>query len=156
MKKAILTMGLGGAGKSTIIDRDYAEFKNIATLIDPDRIKEEKEDYDPKQPEVYHVWSKEEAKKRMMTAMVNGENLIIDGTGTNVEKMAKWINELQVMGYTVELLYVQVSLQTALCRNSQRDRVVPEHIIREKADFISTAFEILSSRANIVTVKNND
>ena len=153
-KKAILTQGLPGAGKSWVLGKNY----NLEdyTVIDPDEIKKEKADYNDKQPEIYHEWSKAEAKFRMAAAIHKEENLVIDGTGTNVEKMAQWMIELQAAGYEVELLYVKVKLQTALDRNTARPRVVPAEIIYEKYETITTAFEILASIANTVTVISND
>lgn len=153
-KTAILTMGLPGAGKSYVVDRNYntSEF----TIIDPDAIKEEKEDYNPKQPEIYHEWSKKEAKARTAKAVTDNENLIIDGTGTNSDKMVKQIVDLQSQGYTVTVLYVKVSLATALARNASRERNVPEEIIYEKYSLISTSFEILSGYADVLKVICND
>jgi len=103
-----------------------------------------------------HEWSSMEAKKLMMSTMVEGKNLIIDGTGTNSEKMVKQIKDLQGMGYEVELLYVQVSLKTSLKRNAERERSVPESLVREKAELISVAFEITSRYADKVTVIDNN
>lgn len=154
MKKAIMTMGLPGAGKSYTLNNNYDV--TGYTVIDPDEIKKEKADYDDKKPSVYHEWSKKEAKARIARAMANGENLVIDGTGTNVEKMYKQITELQANGYTVEILYVKVKLETAIERNAKRARTVPVEIIHEKFETISTAYEILSSIANKATVINND
>lgn len=154
MKKAIMTMGLPGAGKSYTLNNNYDV--TGYTVIDPDEIKKEKADYDDKKPSVYHEWSKKEAKARIARAMANDENLVIDGTGTNVEKMYKQITELQANGYTVEILYVKVKLETAIERNSKRARTVPVEIIHEKFETISTAYEILSSIANKATVINND
>lgn len=147
-------MGLPGAGKSTVIARQFnaSEF----TMIDPDAIKTEKSDYDPKNPSVYHEWSLLEATARTSHAIANGENLIIDGTGTNVESMYRKIKQLQAAGYNVTLLYVRVSLQTSLRRNAARERNVPENIIREKNESIATAFEILSAIVDQVKVVNND
>jgi len=155
-RKAKMTMGLPGAGKSYIIERDYSEFKEQATIIDPDLEKKNHPDYDPENPAKVHEWSKRKAKARMAEAMVEGENMIIDGTGTNAEKMVRWIGELHSAGYEVELVYVSVKLKTALKRNQQRERVVPEEIILEKADLISTSFEIVSRYVDQVTVIEND
>jgi predicted kinase len=154
MKNAVLSMGLPGAGKSTVIAREFnaSEF----TTIDPDQIKAEKADYDPKRPEVYHAWSTQEAKARISRAIANGENVIIDGTGTHVETMYRKIKELQGAGYHVTLLYVRVSLQTSLRRNAERERNVPESVIREKNENIASAFEILSGMVDEVRVINND
>lgn len=154
MKKAVLTMGLPGAGKSYVLNENY-DLNNFV-LIDPDEIKKEQHDYDPKRPEVYHEWSKKEAKIRTQIAIYNQQNIIIDGTGTNVEKMYKQIKDLQIEGYEVELLYVKVKLQTSLERNAKRERTVPQNIIFEKYETITYAFEILSGIADIVTVINND
>lgn len=153
-KTAILTMGLPGAGKSTVVNTCYnvSEF----TVIDCDKIKEEKSDFDPKNPGVYHEWSKKEANLRKAVAINKGENLILDTTGTNVERMFKEVRTLQAAGYSVTILYVRVKLQTAIERNANRARVVPESIIREKFETISEAFEIMSSVADKVTVINND
>lgn len=147
---AVLTMGLPGAGKSTVMNDRY-DLENW-TLIDPDEIKKEHADYDPNRPELIHEWSKREANARQARAVANGEDIIIDGTGTNAEKMVKWTRELQAAGYTVELLYVQVSLATALARNAARERTVPEDIVREKADLISTSFDITAAHVDTVTV----
>lgn len=153
-KKAILTMGLPGSGKSWTLEKNYnlEGFK----VIDPDEIKKEKADYSDDRPEVYHEWSKKEANFRIAKAIHENDNLVIDGTGTNVEKMLKYISELQVEGYEVELLYVKVKLQTALDRNQARPRTVPESIIYEKFETITYAFEILASKSDISTVIEND
>lgn len=154
MKTAIVTMGLPGAGKSTVIAREY----NVAqfSMIDPDAIKAEKADYDPKNPAVYHEWSCLQADARTAQAIADGSDIIIDGTGTNVENMFRKIKSLQAAAYSVTLLYVRVSLQTSIARNAARDRNVPESIIREKNQNIATAFEIISGIADQIRVINND
>lgn len=154
MKKALLTMGVPGAGKSYVLEHNY-DLTNY-TVIDPDAIKKEKADYSDDAPSVYHEWSKKEAEYRIATAIYKGDNIVIDGTGTNVEKMYKRINELQANGYMVEVLFVKVKLQTALKRNQERPRTVPEWIIYEKHESISTAFEIVAQVADVVTIILND
>ena len=147
-------MGLPGSGKSWVLEKNY----NLEgfTVIDPDEIKKEQIDYSDESPSVHHNWSKKEAKMRIALAVYNNDNLVIDGTGTNVEKMAKNISELQASGYEVELLYVKVKLETAIQRNEARPRTVPIEIIKEKFETISYAFEILAGLADIATIINND
>lgn len=154
MKKAIMTMGLPGAGKSYVLQNYY----NLDgyKIIDPDEIKKEQPDYSDDNPSVYHEWSKKEAKFRIEQSIHQNMDIVIDGTGTNVEKMYKQITELQSEGYQVTILYVKVKLQTALKRNQERARTVPEEIVREKFSTISTAFEILSTVADVATVIQND
>lgn len=153
-KKALMTMGLPGAGKSYVLANNY----NLDgfTVIDPDAIKKEKADYSDKNPSVYHEWSKQEAKFRIGKAIHNNENLVIDGTGTNVEKMALQITELQKAGYQVEILYVKVKLETSIRRNAERARNVPEQIIHDKFETIEIAYRILKGIADTATIINND
>ena len=149
-------MGLPGSGKSTILEQKYAEMKKIAVMVDPDAEKTKHPEFDPKKPELVHDWSQGEAKKTLQRGMGEGKDIIIDGTGTNLEKMIKYITDLQGSGYEVTLVYVKTSLKTALKRNKQRDRVVPENVIREKAEFIATSFEHLSSIVEKVKVHDNN
>jgi predicted ABC-type ATPase len=152
MKKAIFTMGLPGAGKSRILKTEYTDFLQTATLIDPDEIKKEKVDYDPKRPEVYHVWSKTESQRRMYNSMKSNVNVVVDGTGTNVEKMIQWIRDFKNNDYQVELVYVKVPLEIAIYRNAHRERVVPEYLIVEKAETIELAYELLVNEVDTHTV----
>ncbi len=154
IKKAILTMGLPGAGKSYILKKEININEYI--LIDPDEIKKEHPDYNPKDPQITHEWSKRIADLRTLEAIANNQNIIIDGTGTNVEKMYKKVSELKANGYEVTLLYVKVRLETAIKRNANRERVVPQEVILEKYDTITYAYEILSGIASKVKVVNND
>lgn len=151
---AVLTMGLPGAGKSTVMSRTY----NVAdyTLIDPDVIKTEHPAYDPKNPSTIHEWSTEVAAERLAAALDRLDNLIIDGTGTNAEKMVRYTRTLRERGYTVELLYVRVTLATALSRNKARERTVPDSIILEKSHLIATAYDIVAPCCDLVTVIDND
>ena len=148
----VFTMGLPGAGKSTVIQRENIE----GDVIDPDAIKEAHADYDPKNPTALHTYSLGLAEQLFNKALTLGGQWIIDGTGTNAEKMVRKITQAQAAGFTTELLYVQVTLKTSLARNAARERTVPEDVVRAKALDISTSFDIVSRYADTVTVKQND
>ncbi len=153
--KMIFTMGLPGAGKSTVIREN--RLAEGAMVIDPDAIKETHPDYDPKNPAALHDWSKRITDLAFSEALAAGEGFfVIDGTGTNAEKMVRKIKEAQAAGFETVLLYVQVSLRTSLARNAARARNVPEEIVREKAQDIATSFEIVSRYADSIRVIVND
>ena len=153
--KMIFTMGLPGAGKSTVIRKN--KLAEGATVIDPDAVKETHPSYDPKNPQTLHDWSKKVTDLVFAQALAAGEGFfVVDGTGTNAEKMVRKIKSAQAAGFECELLYVQVSLQTSLARNSARERTVPEQVVREKSEDIATSFEIVSRYADKITVINND
>lgn len=152
--KAVVTMGLPGAGKTTAMKAmfDLTEW----VMIDPDAIKESHPDYDPKDPEALHEWSKAKANATMYEAIAEQQPLIIDGTATNSDKMISVINKLHEAGYEVTLIYVKVSVATSLARNASRERTVPNRVIREKAGLMAISFEAVSGYVDHVKVVNND
>lgn len=153
MPTMIFTMGLPGAGKSTVITR----LGITGTVIDPDLIKRGLPGYDPRQPELVHAESAMLSERMFSGALATvNSDWIVDGTGTNSDKMVRKLRAAKAAGFATRLIYVRVSLQTALSRNAARERVVPEYVVREKALDISTAFEIVASSADVVTVVEND
>jgi len=147
-KMAVLMIGCPGAGKSYVAKKIIKEDieKGIEyTVINPDLEKERKTDYDPKNPQVHHEWSKEESNKKLLKGVQEGKNLLIDKTGTNVYKYSSLINTLKFKGYYTKLVYVKVPLLVALERNKKRSRTVPENIVVDKYCSTDDAFKILSA-----------
>ena len=66
------------------------------------------------------------------------------------------IRRAKSAGFATKLVFVTVSLETALDRNAKRERTVPEEIVREKAETIYTAFEIAAKEADHVEMVWND
>lgn len=151
----IFTMGLPGSGKSTVVRREG--LADGATVIDPDAVKKTSPEYDPKNPNALHLWSKQITDRQFSNAVSSGTGRwIIDGTGTNAEVMVTKIKRAQAAGFRTVLVYVQVSLATALARNAARERTVPEHVVREKAEVIATSYEIVSRYVDEIKVVVND
>jgi predicted kinase len=150
----IFTMGLPAAGKSTVCNARYAD---THTMLDPDAVKESHPDYDPKNPQALHAWSQEIVEGQFSAAMAAGSGLfVVDGTGTNAEKMVRRMNQAKAAGFTVALIYVKCTLATSLKRNAARARVVPADVVRGKALDISTSFELIAPTADTIEVINND
>lgn len=152
MKKLVIMAGLPGSGKSYIRSEHYADLK----VIDCDEIKKSLKGYDPKNPSTVHEESKRLESISIYKALGNEESFVYDTTATNWAKIVKLIQDAKAVGYEVELCYVKVSLKTALKRNSQRERVVPEYIIREKFSLLPVSLDILSGYVDKYTVINND
>ena len=146
------TMGLPGAGKSHVL----AERLPGVPVIDPDAIKTGHPDYDPQDPAALHVWSKTVANRLFAEALAAGTDCVLDGTGTNVEVLVANIRAAAEAGFETHLMFVTVSLETALRRNATRARTVPEQVIREKARTIYTAFELAAKEVSRVDVIWND
>ena len=152
MSKATIMIGGPGAGKSYIIGRDYADLD----VLDSDAIKASHPDYDPKNPAALHEWSRQELVRAFFAKIATGEDFVLDGTGTSIERYASWMKDLSRAGYEITLVYVRTSLAVALERNRNRERVVPESIVREKHALVGTSFEVLSGYADEIRVVNNN
>jgi len=147
-------MGLPAAGKST-----WRRANLVGNVIDPDEVKETHADYDPKNPHPLHAWSKAITDAMFSAALVDvAGHHIIDGTGTNAEKMVRRIREASEAGYRTRLVFVKCTLETSLYRNAQRARNVPEDVVRQKAEDIATAYDIVSTMAPLteITTVDND
>ena len=150
----VFTMGLPAAGKSTWVAANLA---NTHTVLDPDAIKEGHSDYDPANPHTLHAWSQGVVEARWADALTAAAGLwVVDGTGTNAEKMVRRITEARVAGYRVELVYVACSLETSLKRNAARTRVVPEQVVRAKALDIATSFRLVAPHADAFVTITTD
>lgn len=152
MKKLVIMAGLPGSGKSTVRNRMYPEF----SFVDCDELKKSIPGYDPKNPGAVHEESKKLERKILSDKINNGESFVYDTTASNIEKIIKMVIDAQSLGYEVEVCYVKVKLSTAIYRNANRERVVPESIIREKYSVMSTAIDIFSGYVDKLTIVNND
>jgi len=151
----IFLMGLPAAGKSTTSGRMFPEPEH--TFIDCDRIKSEHPEYNPREAYKVHEWSTTREEQLFMQALASGSGkYVVDGTGTNAEKMVRRMTQAEAMGFTVRLVYVTCTLSTSLRRAAKRTRQVPVEMIREKALNIATSFEIVAPYADEVTVIDND
>jgi len=148
----IFTMGLPAAGKST-----WTNQMSGYTVLDPDAVKESHPEYDPANPHALHAWSQDVIEGRWQECLSSKSGKwIVDGTGTNSEKMVRRIKQAEAAGYSTKLVYVTCSLETSLARNAARERHVPESVIRNKALDISTSFEIVSEYVDCVVVVDNN
>lgn len=82
----------------------------------------------------------QEQEKQVIPAMLNeirwaksGRfNVIVDVAICKNKSRIKWFNRLKSCGYDdIELVIVEVPLETALRQNASRDRKVPEEVIKD-------------------------
>jgi predicted kinase len=137
----VVMMGLPAAGKSYVAEGRYTD---THSFVDCDLIKQTHPDYDPLNPQTIHDWSKEVAESQMQETFNNPTNTVYDSTGTNSKKVMRYIESAKKAGMTTKLVFVTVGIETSIYRNANRPRVVPEHIIREKANQIYESFDIVS------------
>jgi len=151
-KKIVLMMGAPGAGKSFIADR---EFPNMLKL-DADDIKQTHPDYDPKHPEEVHLWSMKVYDEKAEKLFAGNETFLLDGTGANSDNLLGRVYQARENGFKVVLVYVVCSLKTAIKRNEERPRTIPEHVVISKHKSVKYSFEIVAPEVDEVKVFRND
>ena len=84
--------------------------------------------------------------------------LIIDGTGKDYDKIASQSKDLRQLGYDTHMIFVNTSLDTALQRNADRPRSVPDSIVVKSWNDVQSNIGSFSQhfRENFIVVDNND
>ena len=77
------------------------------------------------------AFAKDLTRARMEGYVRGRLGVIIDGTGHKYHAIAKRKQRFEDLGYDCYMVFVNTSLEIALKRNSERDRVVPEKIVRD-------------------------
>ena len=85
--------------------------------------------------------------------------MIIDGTGDDFKKIAAEKKELESVGYDCYMIFVNTTLEVALQRNENRDRVLPKSIVEQSHREVTTnigGFQGLFGGSNFLIVDNNE
>ena len=77
------------------------------------------------------AFAKSMTKARMENYVRGRLGVIIDGTGHKYQSIAKKKQRMEDLGYDCYMVFVNTPLEIALKRNLERDRVVPEKIVRD-------------------------
>ena len=150
--KAVFLAGGPGSGKSYVAKQIFGipEKFNISMsgmkMINQDKEYKfllKKHGFDPEWLDTYpedvfnHIsdemrgFTKDLAKQRKMGYMRGKLGMIIDGTGHKFQKVKAEKKELEAAGYDTYMVFVNTSLEVAQARNKERDRVLPEKILKQ-------------------------
>ena len=77
------------------------------------------------------AFAKDLTRARMENYVRGRLGVIVDGTGHKYHAIAKRKQRFEDLGYDCYMVFVNTSLEIALQRNSERDIVVPEKIVRD-------------------------
>ena len=150
--KAVFMAGGPGSGKSYVAKELFGipdKFNISGTglkMINQDKEYKyllKKHNFDPEWLDVYpddvfdqfsdelRPFAKELAKQREKGYMKGKMGMIIDGTGHKFQKIKAQKKELEAEGYDTHMIFVMTSLEVAQQRNKERDRVLPEKLVKK-------------------------
>lgn len=115
--------------------------------VNPDVYKEELKGYLESEPGYVHEMSSAMNKAYFQAAVESGDPMLVDGTGTNLNKMKDWITIATDYGYKTSLVWVYVPLTINQIRNATRKRKVDPNTVTHQFRKIADNFEKLKSVA---------
>jgi predicted ABC-type ATPase len=132
-RKAIIAGGLGGAGKTTVLEQHAGVNRSDFLTINPDDIKEElvRRELVPRLPglspmessSLAHEESSHIAKHLAIRAMADGKNVIWDVTLSSPDSASSRVAELRTADYRqVEGIFVDIPIETSVDRAAARHR----------------------------------
>lgn len=150
--RLFILMGIPGSGKSTwckknlkpedlYVSRDEVRFSMV----------QEDEEYFSKEKEVF-----KEFCHRIDVGLKLGGDTYADATHLNESSRNKLLNTLTEIPDEINLIYIKVSLETALQRNSLRlgRERVPDDVIKNM--YNSIYIDLNNKKISNVTIINND
>ena len=152
-KSYVVRKTTGGTGLKVVNSDDAFEKllkdANLSLKMPP----EEKEPRD-----MVRSRAKEITKSRRDNYVEGRIGLIIDGTGKDYDKIASQSKDLRQLGYDTHMIFVNTSLDTALQRNAERPRSVPDSIVVKSWNEVQSNIGAFSQhfRENFIVVDNND
>ena len=164
--KAFFLAGGPGSGKSYVVQRSTGGL-GLKVVNSDDAFEKFLKDADlslkmPDEEEAAREPVRARAKritKKQQNNYIEGRlGLIIDGTGKDYEKISKQARDLQQLGYDIHMIFVNTSLDTALERNKNRPRSVPESVVIKSWKEVQANIGKFSQffKRNFVVVDNND
>lgn len=119
-------IGIPGSGKTTVL-KDFAQ-KYGYSYVCPDDIRFELSRNTKDQTRNREVWDR--AYGRVASLISENKNVVFDATFANESDRINFINFARESGAEkIQGIYLDIPLELAKERNSERERVVPEYVL---------------------------
>lgn len=134
--KAVFLAGGPGSGKSFVVGKTSLKalgfrlinsddafergLKKAGLTMDPD-------DIFSAQGQAVRASAKALTGKIMVRALEGRNGIVVDGTGKDYGKIKKQVDLVRELGYAVHMIFVNTDLETALKRNQERPRSLPDN-----------------------------
>lgn len=138
--KAVFLAGGPGSGKSFVVGKTALKalgfrlinsddafekgLKRAGLTLDPD-------DIASAQGQAVRASAKALTGKIMVRALEGRNGIVVDGTGKDYAKIKKQVDLVRELGYAVHMIFVNTDLETAIDRNNQRPRSLPDKMVEK-------------------------
>ena len=143
--KAIFFAGAPGSGKTYVARKLAGTFQGLKQvnmdiwfkrLMTKKNLSWDMPDKEEPEREKQRQRSKELVAKQQQTYADSGLGLLIDSTGRILGTIRRIKDELEDKGYETTMIFVNTDLETALRRNKERERTLPDKLIHQNYDII--------------------
>ena len=162
--KAIFFAGAPGSGKTYVARKLAGAFQGLKQVnmdIWFKRLMTKKNLSWKMPPEEEHEREKQRQKSKELVAKQqqrytdSGLGLLIDSTGRRYDTIAKIKQELEDKGYATTMVFVNTDLETALRRNKERERTLPDELVHKNYAVIEQNLGRFSRLFNNIHIIDN-
>ena len=162
--KAIFFAGSPGAGKTYVARKLAGTFQGLKQvnmdnifkhLMTQKKLSWKMPPEEEPEREKQRQRSKELVAKQQQSYTDSGLGLLIDSTGRILGTIRRIKDELEDKGYETTMIFVNTDLQTALRRNKERERTLPDKLIHQNFEIIDQRMGEYSRMFNDIHVINN-
>ena len=152
MFKALFLVGGPGSGKDVIIHEAVAEKNAVEINLNKafDLLMDKRK-------------LSEDTKDNQLNAIKNRTALVINGASDNIEKIATVREELEELGYSSMMVFVNTTDEVSQNRNNQHSRVISEQVRNDKwkksqenLDLFYDMFEFFLEFDNSINLQSSD
>lgn len=134
--------------KELVFATPKRELPSYWRSVAPDVFKEEIPGFSKESPGYVHEMSSLMGRAYFDAAIETGGPLFIDGTGTNLAKMAQQISDAKAYGYRTSLVFVRVPLTINQIRNATRSRNLDPDVVASGWKIIDQNYDKLKGLAD--------
>ena len=143
--KAIFFAGSPGSGKTYVARKLAGTFQGLKQvnmdsifkhLMTQKNLSWKMPDKEKPEREIQRQRSKELVAKQQQSYTESGLGLLIDSTGRIYETIERIKQGLEDKGYATTMVFVNADLDTALQRNRERERTLPDDLIHKNYEII--------------------
>ena len=162
--KAIFFAGSPGAGKTYVARKLAGAFQGLKQvnmdiwfkrLMTKKNLSWKMPPEEEPEREIQRQRSKELVAKQQQTYADSGLGLLIDSTGRILGTIRRIKDELEDKGYETTMIFVNTDLETALRRNKERERTLPDKLIHKNFEIIEQRLGEFQRMFNDVHIINN-